>query len=56
MVAWRGRTDRGAAAAHALRHLALRQSEVLGQPLVGERLLQRVEVGTLQVLDQRQLE
>jgi hypothetical protein len=38
------------------RHLLLRQPELVDQPVIGRRLLDRVEVGALQILDQRALE
>ena len=37
-------------------HVGLREPEVLGEALIGLRLLQRVQVGALQVFDQRQLQ
>ncbi len=48
--------DRRAALADPGRHLLLGQAEVLDQLLVGGRLLERVEVLPMQVLDQRLLQ
>ena len=48
--------DRWARTSDALRHTLLRQSEGVHEVLEGARLLDGVEVGALDVLDQRDLE
>ena len=45
--------DRGPSATHAMRDLLVRQPELVDQSLERARLLHRVEIGALQVLDQR---
>ena len=51
-----GVRDRRAAAPHPLGHVLLREPVLAQQAAVGERLLDRVQVGTLDVLDERQLQ
>ena len=48
--------DRGAALADFLRNVVLAHPEFAGEPRVGLRFLDRVEIGALQILDQRELE
>jgi hypothetical protein len=48
--------DRGPCLAHSLRDVFLGQAELLDQLAVGERLVDRVEVGALHVLDERDLQ
>ena len=51
-----GVRDRGAGLADTVADLLLRQAELVDELAVGERLLDRVEVGALDVLDERHLE
>ena len=48
--------DRGAAVADLLRDVFLAHAKFVREPRVGLRFLDRVEVGALQIFDQRQLE
>ena len=47
---------RRAAASDARRYRVLRHVELVGQPSIGERFFDRIEVRALQVLDEREFE
>src|SRR6188472_3742527 len=46
--------DRRAVFSYDVGHLLLRQSELVDEPLVALGLLERVEIGALEILDERQ--
>ena len=48
--------DMRAALADDLREIALGIAEILDEPLIAARFLDRVEIGALHVLDDRQLQ
>ena len=48
--------DRGTILSDRRRNLLLRQTELIDEALIGERFVDRIEVFTLQILDERQFE